>query len=213
MFNSSFIFSFDRSKFHHHFYSEFQNSLWFTSRGRNERRIPTTPWKDHGRDNIGRMREGRGSILRSDPSPTPSRFLAAWSLRKLFEAMLSACNRHWDHVAGITFVRPTLFSNRGERARPALFATFSPIRSRFPSSCRDGQKLPKGTCPSRFLSLEQFFFFFGTIENDAWNHDDENLLEDRRVKLRMIGEGNLFSEGLKSSIESYRRIVETLYAK
>lgn len=45
-----------------------------------------------------------------------------------------------DHVAGITFLRPTLFSNRGERARSALFATFSPIRSRSPSSCRDGHR-------------------------------------------------------------------------
>lgn len=128
-------------------------------------------WK--GRDNIERMREGRGSVLRSDPAP--SRFLAARSLRKLFEAMLSACNRHGDHVAGITFVRPTLFSNRGERARPALFATFSPVRSRFPSSCRDGQKLRL----SRFRSREKIFqvFFFGTMI-------DGNLLEDHNDRPR-----------------------------
>ena len=133
-------------------------------------------WK--GRDNIERMREGRGSVLRSDPAP--SRFLAARSLRKLFEAMLSACNRHGDHVAGITFVRPTLFSNRGERARPALFATFSPVRSRFPSSCRDGQKLRyRDYVPLASIRAKKYSKFFFWNEN-TWNRGiiDENLLKD-----------------------------------
>lgn len=128
--------------------------------------------------------------------PTLPRFLAARSLRKLFEAMLSACNRHGDHVAGITFVRPTLFSNRGERARPALFATFSPVRSRFPSSCRDGQKLRPGLRPSRFRSREKIFqvFFF-------WNDDRWKFIGRSQWSAK---EGNLSSEKLKSSFESYQ---------
>lgn len=155
-------------------------------------------WK--GRDNIERMREGRGSVLRSDPAP--SRFLAARSLRKLFEAMLSACNRHGDHVAGITFVRPTLFSNRGERARPALFATFSPVRSRFPSSCRDGQKLRPGLRPFRFHSREKIFqiFFLERKYVESWNHRWKFV----RRSQWSAKEGNLSSEKLKSSFESYQ---------
>lgn len=110
---------YDRAKFHHHFLQlsrEFQHP-------RSSRAEET---REESREKItvilgGWEKEGP-SILRPSPDFWQHDRFASYSRRR-FRRVTGI----GDHVAGITFLRPTLFSNRGERARSALFATFSPI--------------------------------------------------------------------------------------
>lgn len=144
---------YDRAKFHHHFLQlsrEFQHP-------RSSRAEET---REESREKItvilgGWEKEGP-SILRPSPDFWQHDRFASYSRRR-FRRVTGI----GDHVAGITFLRPTLFSNRGERARSALFATFSPI--------------------PEFLPRHRLSISYPSRKNNIfWNEIDENLLRDHR---------------------------------
>lgn len=145
--------------------------------------MPTNPWK--GRDNIGRMREGSGSVFRSDPLPSDfwqhDRF-ASYSRRcfrrvagmaTTLQALLSSAQPYSRIGASVPAPHCSRLSRRSARAFRVLAAT--------------DRNYVQGLRPSCFRSRGKTFFFFFFLER--WSKTrgiiDENLLEnhnDRPIK-------------------------------
>lgn len=142
--------------------------------------MPTNPWK--GRDNIGRMREGSGSVLRSDPLPSDfwqhDRF-ASYSRRcfrrvagmaTTLQALLSSARPYSRIGASVPAPHCSRLSRRSARAFRVLAAT--------------DRNYVQGLRPSCFRSRGKTFFFF------FWNDDRKRVESSMKIcwKITMIGQ-------------------------
>lgn len=136
--------------------------------------MPTNPWK--GRDNIGRMREGSGSVLRSDPLPSDfwqhDRF-ASYSRRcfrrvagmaTTLQALLSSARPYSRIGASVPAPHCSRLSRRSARAFRVLAAT--------------DRNYPGITSLLLPFARENIFFFFLERWSKTRGIIDENLLED-----------------------------------